>query len=77
MFETARSVSNEEHSNFDVRFVSQEKDSNVPARSVLVKTHSHFSALSQFYETETVPDDSLNDVSFPVDYAIDDIVSVN
>ena len=56
--ETARSFSNEEHSDFHVRFVSQKNDSNVPARSVLVKNHSNFSAPSQFYDTETVPVDS-------------------
>ena len=56
--ETARSFSNEEHSNFHVRYVSQKNDSNVPARSVLVQNHSHFSAPSQFYDTETVPVDN-------------------
>ena len=71
MFGTARSFSNEEHSNFYVRFVSQEKDSNVPARSIVIRNHSHFSAPSrsveEFYDAETVPVDSYTDISFPVD----------
>ena len=70
MFGTARSFSNEEHSNFYARFVSQEKDS-MPARSIVIRNHSHFSALSrsveEFYDTETVPVDSYTDISFPVD----------
>ncbi|KAK3773191.1 hypothetical protein RRG08_022945 [Elysia crispata] len=64
--ETAGSLSHEEHSNFHVRFESHEKDSNVPARSVLIRNHSNLSAASrsveEFYETETVPFDD----SFPV-----------
>ena len=64
--ETAGSLSHEEHSNFHVRFESHEKDSNVPARSVLIRNHSNLSAASRsvedFYEPETVPFDD----SFPV-----------
>ena len=54
VFETARSFSNKEHSNFYVRYVSQKNDYNVPARSVLVKNHSHSFPPSEFYDTETV-----------------------
>ncbi|KAK3770396.1 hypothetical protein RRG08_017892 [Elysia crispata] len=64
--ETARSFSNEEHSNFHVRYVSQKNDSNVPARSVLIRNHSNLTAASrseeEFYEPETDPFDD----SFPV-----------
>ena len=71
MFGTARSFSNEEHSNFYVRFESQEKDSNVPARSIVIRNHSHFSAPSrsveEFYDAETVPVDSYIEIYFPVD----------
>ncbi|KAK3798595.1 hypothetical protein RRG08_047635 [Elysia crispata] len=63
---TAGSLSNEEHSNFNVRFESHEKDSNVPARSVLIRKHSNLSAASrsveEFYDTEAETFDD----SFPV-----------
>ncbi|KAK3775710.1 hypothetical protein RRG08_067411 [Elysia crispata] len=55
LFETADSFSDEIYANFPVRFASQEKSSNVPARSVLIKNHSNFSthsrSVEEFYDT--------------------------
>ena len=62
---TARSVSNEEQSNFYVRFVPEKKESNVPARSV-----------EEFFNTKTVPVASYTDNSFPVDETLEDFKSV-
>ena len=80
MFGTARSFSNEEHSNFYARFVSQEKDSNVPARSIVIRNHSDFStpsrSVEEFYDAETVPVDSYTDISFPVDETLEDFEPV-
>ena len=77
VFRTARSFSIEEHSNFYARFVSQEKDSNVPARSIVIRNHSHFSAPSrsveEIYDAETVPVDSYTEISFPVDETLEDV----
>ena len=74
--ELAGSLSHEEHSNFNVRFESHEKYSNVPPRSVLIRNHSNPSAASrsveEFYEPETEPFDD----SFPADSAIKDFESV-
>ena len=74
--ETAGPLSHEEHSSLHVRFESHEKDSNVPARSVLIRNHSNPSAASrsveEIYEPETEPFDD----SFPADSAIKDFESV-
>ncbi|KAK3765887.1 hypothetical protein RRG08_053115 [Elysia crispata] len=74
--ETAGSLSHEEHSNFHVRFESHEKDSNVPARSVLIRNHSNLSAASRSVEEFYEPETETFDDSFPADSAIKDFDSV-